>query len=151
MSEPLRSLRSACRDSRDRLACTYEAVRFAENAGLHGRGALELGICVAELLSNTVHHGGGLGTLTLRLLPGSPRIIEVEVEDDGPGIDRPDLALRDGYSRGAYRVQGAPCAAGPGQGVGLPAVRRFADALEIRNKPGGGTRVIVRKSLAALG
>lgn len=63
--------------------------------------------------------------------------IEIVVDDEGPGIPDIDLAMKEGYST-------APDAAremGFGAGMGLPNMKRCADALDIQSRVGEGTRV----------
>lgn len=60
--------------------------------------------------------------------------VEVEFEDEGPGIDDLDRAMEDGF-RGEDSS---------GLGVGLPGARRLADGFEIASDPERGTKVTIR-------
>ncbi|MGI9950976.1 ATP-binding protein [Moorellaceae bacterium AZ2] len=65
----------------------------------------------------------------------SPDKIVVVAEDEGPGIPDIELAMREGYSTAPPRIREM----GFGAGMGLPNIKRCADALEIRSELGRGT------------
>jgi anti-sigma regulatory factor (Ser/Thr protein kinase) len=90
---------------------------------------------VSELGSNVLKYAVK-GTLEVRRVrQGVVADVEITARDAGPGIADVELALRDHYSSGRTL------------GLGLPGVRRMADALEILPTEGGGTTVRVRKRL----
>jgi serine/threonine-protein kinase RsbT len=87
----------------------------------------------SELARNTLTHGRG-GTARLEKVADGRRIgLRAIFEDQGPGIEDPELALRDGYSTGS------------GLGLGLGGSRRLVDDFELQTEPGVGTRVTVTK------
>lgn len=92
-------------------------------------------VCAYESEMNVVMHGGD-GTLTLTV---DDTGIVLEVKDNGPGIDDVNLALKEGYStaRNEYREMGF------GAGMGLPNIRKNADALEINSSDGKGTYLTI--------
>jgi serine/threonine-protein kinase RsbT len=59
----------------------------------------------------------------------------VVVEDEGPGIDDIELAMRQGFSSGT------------GLGLGLGGTKRLMDEMQIDSGPGRGTTVTIRKWL----
>ncbi len=65
----------------------------------------------------------------------SPELIELRIEDRGPGIPDIDLAMREGYSTATPAMREM----GFGAGMGLPNIKRNADRLDIRSTPGKGT------------
>lgn len=136
-----------CASVADRLACGAEAMAFGRAHGLDSRRAGELTLCVAELLSNAVRHGGGAGVLEMALLEERGEI-EVVVRDQGGGIESPADAMRDGWSRGRQREAGE---VREGLGIGLGAVRRLADSMSIESVVGVGTRIRVVKRISARG
>lgn len=108
--------------------------------GFDPQTAARVATAAAELVRNAIGHGGG-GTLAVARLT-EPAGIEIVVEDDGPGIEDPGAALRDGYSRGR------PVVETPGKarlGSGLGAVSRLMDLVSVGNRPEGGTRVVARR------
>ncbi|MDZ7799666.1 MAG: SpoIIE family protein phosphatase [Trueperaceae bacterium] len=117
-------------------------LRSQRSALLQGASEQErsvIGTIVSELASNVLKYGTR-GWLELRRLPGEGATqdafaIEILVNDEGPGIADVARAFEDHYSTGHTL------------GLGLPGVRRMADEVEIRSRPGGGTVVHVRKYL----
>ncbi|MBM4031346.1 MAG: 4Fe-4S dicluster domain-containing protein, partial [Planctomycetes bacterium] len=90
-------------------------------------------IAAYEAETNVAIHSVG-GEMRVRLEDG---LLEVEVEDSGPGIPDVELAMREGYST-------APAAArdlGFGAGMGLPNIKKNSDRFEIESAAGRGTRV----------
>jgi anti-sigma regulatory factor (Ser/Thr protein kinase) len=88
-----------------------------------------IGTIVSELGTNILKYAVQ-GHIRLQPLVQDGRHgVRVEAIDQGPGIADLDSALKDGYSTGGTL------------GLGLPAVRRLTDALNITSPEGGGTRV----------
>jgi len=98
-----------------------------------------IAIATYELELNQVIHSIG-GTIIFTLEPGH---IEVRAEDQGPGIENLDEALKEGYSTADEWIRSL----GFGAGMGLPNARRSADEFSIDSVPGRGTTVHVGFSL----
>ncbi len=83
----------------------------------------------SELARNVLVHGGG-GTMTLRHIhrDGKPGL-QLDFEDQGPGIADVSLALRDGYTTANSL------------GLGLGGAQRLVHEFEIISHPGAGTHV----------
>jgi serine/threonine-protein kinase RsbT len=92
---------------------------------------------VSELARNVVRYAtDGTGTVHVRRLDEDGRRgLEVVVEDEGPGIDDIELAMRQGFSSGT------------GLGLGLGGTKRLMDEMQIDSGPGRGTTVTIRKWL----
>jgi serine/threonine-protein kinase RsbT len=138
----------------DALWCSLECRRFAAALGFDRRSRDEIGIAVRELATNAVVHGHG-GSLTLRARArrrgdGAPGGIEVVVKDRGPGIADPAHATRDGVSRGRCVAGEQFDPARESLGVGLGAVLRLMDELELSNRTGGGLVATARKHLGGV-
>src|SRR5262245_53819981 len=87
----------------------------------------------SELARNTLDYGGG-GTVRIELLnDGSRRGIRLTFEDQGPGIQDVEAALRDGFT------------SGNGLGLGLGGARRLMNEFEVHSVIGEGTRVSVTR------
>ena len=87
----------------------------------------------SELARNVVQYGGG-GTVRLEALNDDyKRGLRLVFEDQGPGIDNVELALKDGYSTGG------------GLGLGLSGARRLSNEFELESRPGQGTRVTITR------
>jgi serine/threonine-protein kinase RsbT len=85
----------------------------------------------SELARNTLDYGGG-GSVALEVLDEPPRRgLRLVFEDEGPGIENVELALKDGYTTGG------------GLGLGLGGSRRLVNEFAIESSPGRGTKVTV--------
>ncbi|RMD59306.1 MAG: anti-sigma regulatory factor [Nitrospirae bacterium] len=67
-------------------------------------------------------------------------VIEIIVEDMGPGIEDIELAMQEGYSTAPDEVR----AMGWGAGMGLPNMKKNADEFNISSTVGIGTTVELR-------
>lgn len=83
----------------------------------------------SELARNVIVHGGG-GTMTVRDVQrdGKPGL-QLDFQDQGPGIADVSLALRDGYTTAKSL------------GLGLGGAKRLVHEFEITSQPGAGTHV----------
>lgn len=126
----------------DRLATAAVARRFGLRAGLSAARSEELAVAVAELASNVARHARD-GSLVLRRLETPRLMIEVICRDRGPGIADPVAARRDGFSGGRQLAPDSPRRAG--LGLGLGAVERLMDEVQIDSQLGTGTVVTARK------
>lgn len=109
------------------------AVAAIFRAGLLGAFPLDersiVGTVVSELGTNILKYAGHGVVRVLCLELDGRHGVRVVAEDQGPGIGDLEAALKDGFSTGGTL------------GLGLPAVRRLTDTLNITSLPGGGTRV----------
>jgi len=87
------------------------------------------------------------GTIRLRAIEGTPRVIEMCAEDDGPGVDDVNLAMKDGISEGIDLASQERRTHRRGLGTGLGAIARATDTLSIDRSPAGGTRLTARRTL----
>jgi serine/threonine-protein kinase RsbT len=129
-----------CVHRTDRFVAGSIARRFARSIGFDESGANDVGICAGELASNAVRHAGS-GVLEVREISTPSRGVEIEVRDEGPGIEDPSLAVLDGWSRGQMM---APDVRSDGLGKGLGAVLRLVDDATI-DSSAKGTTVTVRR------
>ena len=83
----------------------------------------------SELARNTLVHGGG-GTMTVSdiVRAGKPGL-QLDFNDQGPGIPDITLALRDGYTTANS------------MGLGLGGAQRLVQEFEVTSQPGAGTHV----------
>jgi len=87
----------------------------------------------SEIARNTVIYGGG-GTVRIEALDnGTRKGLRLVFEDQGPGIEDVEMALRDGYTSGT------------GLGMGLGGARRLVNEFAIESVPGKGTKVILTR------
>jgi serine/threonine-protein kinase RsbT len=80
------------------------------------------------------------GTLTLIL---TDEDINLEIEDEGPGIPDIEQALQEGYSTASDEMREL----GFGFGMGLPNMKKNSDEFRIESEVGKGTRVLARIKL----
>lgn len=101
-----------------------------------GFGAVDqarVATAVSELARNIFVHAGS-GQVTARTVERNGRKgIEIEFQDQGPGIKDVELALQDGYSTAKSL------------GLGLPGARRLMDEFDLRSQVGAGTTIVCRK------
>jgi serine/threonine-protein kinase RsbT len=72
------------------------------------------------------------GKLTLNI---TPEKLHFRLEDEGPGIENVELAMKEGFSTATEKMREM----GFGAGMGLPNIQRNADKFEIFSEPGKGT------------
>lgn len=77
------------------------------------------------------------GTLTLIL---TDEDVNLEIQDEGPGIPDIELALQEGYSTASDEMREM----GFGFGMGLPNMKKNSDELRIESEVGKGTSVFVK-------
>lgn len=110
------------------------ARRFCRARGLAPMLAAHVATAASELANNLWMHSTQGGRITLALRQSARgRGVELESQDQGPGIADLSLALREGYSTGG------------GLGCGLPGVQRLMDDFHIESAAGAGTRVVACK------
>ena len=97
--------------------------------------ATEVATIVSELAMNIVKYAGVPGYMMIKLDTLERPCIDILAEDHGCGIADIDMAMRDHFSSHGTL------------GVGLPGVKRLADAFQIQSSRGMGTKVHVRKWL----
>jgi len=112
-----------------------QANALAEAVGLDENDRGRVALVATELGTNLVKHAGGHGRMLLRGLADEGPGVELLSIDSGPGFEV-GPSLRDGLSTSGTR------------GVGLGAVQRNSDALDIWSAPGKGSilasRVLAR-------
>lgn len=90
-------------------------------------------VCTYEAEINLVIHSLG-GEITFEIAPGK---ILVRATDVGPGIADIEKAMTEGFSTASNEVRNM----GFGAGMGLPNMKRNADAFFITSQPGAGTDI----------
>jgi serine/threonine-protein kinase RsbT len=134
----------------DSIWCSRRCARFAERLGFRDAALWEISIAVSELVTNVIKYAGS-GSLRITALEQPVTGVEIEVEDEGPGIQDIDLVVNDGFSEGRMLDPDIKRGDRRGLGAGLGAVHRLMDEVEIANKPDRGARVVARKWLQPTG
>src|SRR5713101_7264621 len=103
--------------------------------GFDERAVEEIALVVTELATNLVKHAQD-GVLRLRRTEESGRTgIQIDSEDQGPGIRNVEQAIGDGFSTAGSL------------GCGLGAVNRLMDEFDITSRPGAGTSIVCKRWL----
>ncbi len=105
--------------------------KILQQIGVRPETIRRASIALYEAEINVVIHASS-GEITLAANPARIRIV---VQDEGPGIPDIDLAMKPGWSTASDAVREL----GFGAGMGLPNIKRCADALEIKTQVGIGT------------
>lgn len=101
----------------------------AGEIGLTTLEATKFVTAASELARNTLVHGGG-GTMTITEVRRDGRAgLQLEFDDEGPGIADVSEALRDGFTTAGSL------------GLGLGGARRLVGEFDISSRPGAGTHV----------
>ena len=109
------------------------ARHIAEEIGFDELNCAEVEIAASEIAMNAIQHGGGgIGIINLKK---NGKILNLSVEDEGPGIRHIKNAMRDGFSSSQGSL-----------GLGLGAAKRLTDKIFISNKKKGGLKVVVEKN-----
>ncbi len=113
---------------------------YARLIGFDAKSEGALAIVVSELVSNAMKFAK-TATVTVSRLE-LPEGIEVRIVDDGPGFDDRERAILDGYSEGAMRD--VDNRSPRGLGLGLGAVTRLMNEVELTNRSPRGACVVAR-------
>jgi len=119
----------------DVVSARQKGRELAASIGFSSTDQTLLATVISEVARNIVSYAGKGTVLLCPLLENGRRGLLVVADDQGPGIENIELAMRDGYSTGKSL------------GLGLPGAKRIVDEFEIRSAPGTGTTVTMRKWL----
>ena len=114
----------------DELARTFSA-----SLGFSKEHCGEICLVASELASNLLRHASHGRMRLSRVDSGGRTGIQIESEDNGPGIPNVEEAITDGYSTAG------------GLGLGLGAVNRLMDELEFYSGAQGGLHVVCQRWL----
>lgn len=107
--------------------------RQMKQLGIDAAVMRRVSVCTYEAEINLVIHSLG-GEITFEIAPGK---ILVRATDVGPGIEDIEKAMTEGFSTASNEVRNM----GFGAGMGLPNMKRNADAFFITSQPGAGTDI----------
>jgi signal transduction histidine kinase len=100
---------------------------------------------MANLLENAAHYGGGATRITVALDPATPSVVEIAVEDSGPGINESERErVFERFYRGSASGRRGT---GTGTGLGLALVAEHMRLMQgrawVEASSGGGARFVV--------
>jgi anti-sigma regulatory factor (Ser/Thr protein kinase) len=110
-----------------------EIKNLLKELGLSSQIVRRVAIAAYEAEMNVIMYAWE-GRFDLLITPQKIRII---VEDQGPGIENIDLAMREGYSTATEEMREL----GFGAGMGLPNIKKNSDRFLITSEPDRGTRL----------
>jgi serine/threonine-protein kinase RsbT len=110
-----------------------EIKNLLKELGLSSQVVRRVAIAAYEAEMNVIMYAGK-GRVDLLITPKKIRII---VEDQGPGIEDIDLAMREGYSTATEEMREL----GFGAGMGLSNIKKNSDRFLITSEPDRGTRL----------
>ncbi len=118
------------------LSAARLAVRSMSTAiGFDEQAVQEIALVVSELATNLVKHAKD-GVLRLRRTEEAGRTgIQIDAEDQGPGIPNVEQAIADDFSTARSL------------GCGLGAVNRLMDEFDVASRPGAGTSIVCKRWL----
>jgi serine/threonine-protein kinase RsbT len=117
----------------DHAQVVYTVRRLTAQMGFDENQQYLIATAASEASTNVIRYAGR-GKVTfrsVRKVDGTG--FEFIVEDDGPGIDNIEEAMKEGVSNGN------------GLGLGLSSIKRIMDEFDITSSPGHGTRIVARK------
>jgi len=119
--------------SQDVVAARQLAREWAVSMGFSLVDQTKIVTAASELARNAVLYGGG-GSMKLEALNDRDRRgLRLTFEDQGPGIENVEQAMKDGFSTGT------------GLGLGLGGAKRLSNEFEIASRPGEGTRITITR------
>jgi len=126
------------------VALQARARAYAASAGLAKVRCWELAIAVSEAATNMIKYGGG-GVVILRAGDEPRPHVELVARDRGGGIEEIEQALADNISEGSDVRGLRDPRQRRGLGLGLGAIHRLMDEVEITSEAGRGTTLRARK------
>src|SRR5687767_9667663 len=123
----LRNETRVIQSSQDVVAVRQLTREWAVSMGFSLVDQTKIVTAASELARNTVLYGGG-GRVRLEALNDNDRRgLRLTFEDEGPGIENVEQAMRDGFSSGS------------GLGLGLGGAKRLSNEFSIASNVGQGT------------
>ncbi len=108
------------------------AVTLADRAGFSEERQGRVALIVTEAGTNLVRHAHNGELILTQLRQSGVAGLEMLALDQGPGIERLDECMRDGFSTAGTA------------GGGMGAIRRMSDQFDLYTQPGVGTAVVAR-------
>lgn len=119
------------------VALRQQARTLAAQLGYDGNDQVRIATAVSEIARNAVRHGGGgAAEFLVELVDGHGALV-VRISDHGPGLPGVDSDTP------------VPVPVQRGAGLGLAGAARLMDRLQVRGRPGAGTRLDLVKRLPA--
>jgi signal transduction histidine kinase len=130
-----RILTVAIRAELDVVAARQRARQIAALCGFGAQDQARIATAVSELARNVYNYASD-GRVEFSIEEdGAPQMLQIRIDDQGPGIRNLDLILSGRYQSST------------GMGLGIIGARRLMDRCDIDSVPGEGTRILLEKAL----
>lgn len=106
---------------------------IARDMGYSMVDQVRIATAISEITRNAILYAGGGEVFIMQLNCNGKPGMQIEVVDQGPGIDNIELAMTDGYTTSG------------GLGSGLPGAKRLMDEFELHTEKNKGTKIVIRK------
>ena len=120
-------------------AASSDVKRTLKQLGIAPTAIRNVAIAMYEGEINMVIHAGG-GEIDVEITETDINII---LEDQGPGIENVELAMKEGYSTAPDNIRSL----GFGAGMGLPNIKKYTDEFKIETQVGVGTKLILKVNI----
>ena len=120
-------------------AASSDVKRTLKQLGVSPDAIRNVAIAMYEGEINMVIHAGG-GVIDVEITETDITII---LEDQGPGIENVELAMKEGYSTAPDNIRSL----GFGAGMGLPNIKKYTDEFRIETQVGVGTKLILKVNI----
>ena len=120
-------------------AASSDVKRTLKQLGISPDAIRNVAIAMYEGEINMVIHAGG-GVIDVEITETDINII---LEDQGPGIENVELAMKEGYSTAPDNIRSL----GFGAGMGLPNIKKYTDDFKIETQLGIGTKLILKVNI----
>jgi serine/threonine-protein kinase RsbT len=129
----LAEFRVAIENEADIVTARQKGRQLAAKRGFSSTEQTLIATAISEVARNIVEYAERGEIILSSVEHDGHRGVVVVAHDEGPGIQNPELAMRDGYSTARSL------------GMGLPGARRLMDEFDLVSAPGHGTRVTMKK------
>ena len=120
-------------------AASSDVKRTLKQLGISPEAIRNVAIAMYEGEINMVIHAGG-GEIDVEITETDINII---LEDQGPGIENVELAMKEGYSTAPDNIRSL----GFGAGMGLPNIKKYTDDFKLETQVGVGTKLTLKVNI----
>ncbi len=120
-------------------AASSDVKRTLKQLGISPDAIRNVAIAMYEGEINMVIHAGG-GVIDVEITETDITII---LEDQGPGIENVELAMKEGYSTAPDNIRSL----GFGAGMGLPNIKKYTDEFKIETQVNVGTKLTLKVNI----
>lgn len=120
-------------------AASSDVKRTLKQLGISPAAIRNVAIAMYEGEINMVIHAGG-GEIDVEITETD---INITLEDQGPGIENVELAMKEGYSTAPDNIRSL----GFGAGMGLPNIKKYTDDFKLETQVGVGTKLMLKVNI----